>query len=380
MASDPKISVCHIASGDLWAGAEVQMFTLLEALSKDQSLSLSAILLNHGKLADKLHSIGLDLLVLDEKKTSFHGLRQAIIGKLSQSKTDLIHSHRYKENILAGSIKKRCHIKALIQTVHGIGEPHKGLASLKSRIYDTANRICTRNYFDKIITVSTDIQNRLEQNYSSGKLITIHNAVDTERIRPSKSSAEIRREFNIAGDTPIIGAIGRMVPVKSYDTFLLMAKEILKSHPDTQFMLVGDGPLTDELQRSASDMGVAKSVIFAGFRDDVLDIMNAFDIFVISSLHEGIPMALLEAMALRKAVVSTAVGGINEVLVDNVSGLLVKSREPAALAAACLRVLSDQSLRDRLASGASRRINEEFSIDILKARIINLYKEVAVKT
>jgi len=376
---DKKINVCHIASGDLWAGAEVQLFTLLDALSREPTLSISAILLNPGKLADKLGEIDIDLLVLDEHKTGFSGLRRAIIEKLSARQIDIIHSHRYKENILAGSIKKRCHIKSLIQTVHGIGEPHKGLASLKSRVYDTINKVYTKAYFDKVIAVSYDIRSLLDKYYSSEKLVTIHNALDPVNVKPVRNPNEIRREFSIAENAPIIGVTGRMVPVKAYDTFLSMAKEILQTRSDSKFILAGDGPLTGELMELTSKLGIGESVIFTGFRDDIIDIMNAFDIFVISSLHEGIPMALLEAMSLRKAVVSTAVGGINEVLADRVSGLLVKSRDPAELAGACLRVLGDKNLKSSLESGARQRIDEEFSMGNLKAKVLNLYKEAVNK-
>lgn len=379
MELDKKINVCHIASGDLWAGAEVQLFTLLDALSREPTLSISAILLNPGKLADKLGEIDIDLLVLDEHKTGFSGLRRAIIEKLSARQIDIIHSHRYKENILAGSIKKRCHIKSLIQTVHGIGEPHKGLASLKSRVYDTINKVYTKAYFDKVIAVSYDIRSLLDKYYSSEKLVTIHNALDPVNVKPVRNPNEIRREFSIAENAPIIGVTGRMVPVKAYDTFLSMAKEILQTRSDSKFILAGDGPLTGELMELTSKLGIGESVIFTGFRDDIIDIMNAFDIFVISSLHEGIPMALLEAMSLRKAVVSTAVGGINEVLADRVSGLLVKSRDPAELAGACLRVLGDKNLKSSLESGARQRIDEEFSMGNLKAKVLNLYKEAVNK-
>jgi glycosyltransferase involved in cell wall biosynthesis len=167
-----------------------------------------------------------------------------------------------------------------------------------------------------------------------------------------------------------------MVPIKAYDLFLSMAKEILKANSQARFMLVGDGPQKQLLRDMAEKMNIADRVIFPGFRDDIVDIINAFDIFVISSFHEGVPMALLEAMALKKAIVSTAVGGIREVIQDGVSGLLVPSQKPQALSDACLRILGDSNLRHRLEAAASRRIDEEFSIDTLRERIIRLYNEV----
>jgi glycosyltransferase involved in cell wall biosynthesis len=375
MGTDQKINVCHLASGDLWAGAEVQMFTLLKALGREPRLDLSAIILNPGKLAEQLKTVGINVTVLDERKDNFLRLRRGVLEKLRDRNIDIIHSHRYKENILAALVKKQCGIKCLIQTVHGVSEPGRGWAMYKARAYALANRVFMRRYFDKIITVSDDIRQRLRKNIPLSRLITVHNAIDPEAVKPSQPPEAVRREFNIARDAPFIGAAGRMVPVKAYDLFLQMAQLILVSRPDARFMLVGDGPARKSLQELSARLNIADKVVFPGFRDDIMDIMNAFDVFVFSSFHEGVPMALLEAMSLKKAVVSTAVGGINEVIENAVSGLLVEPNSATALAQAGLGVIEDEALKIRLGNAAARRIDEEFSIDILRRRIISLYEE-----
>jgi len=377
MGTDQKIRVCHLASGDLWAGAEVQMYTLLRALQDEKSLELSAIILNPGKLAEQLKSAGTEVSVLDESRDNFFQLRRKIIGVLRGRNIDILHSHRYKENILAALVKNRCGIKRLIQTIHGISEPGRGFALYKARAYALANRAFSRKYFDKIITVSGDIERRLRNKLPASRLITIHNAIDPQKIKVSRPAGEIRREFGIDGHAPLIGATGRMVAVKAYDLFLKMAQIILESRPDARFMLVGDGPLRKSLQDLSRELNIDNRVIFPGFRDDIIDVMNAFDLFVVSSFHEGVPMALLEAMALKKVIVSTAVGGINEVIEDGVSGILVEPNSVDDLAGACLRIIENEGLRRELESAAAERIEREFSIDILCARVISLYNEAA---
>jgi L-malate glycosyltransferase len=376
LAIDRTLKICHIASGDLWAGAEVQMYTLLEALSLVPELTVSAIVLNQGKLAEQLKDIGINVTVLDENQYGFFRLRQMLIDSLRNKHIDIIHSHRYKENILAGTVKNKCDIKRLVQTVHGASEPHGGLASLRSRGYTLANRFITKYYFDRIIAVSDDIRLQLIRHYPPSKLQTIHNAVNPQKIKPAKTVEAVKCEFNIPAGAPIIGAVGRMVPIKAYDLFLSMAREILKINPQARFMLVGDGPQKTLLQDMSAKMNIADRIIFPGFRDDLVYIVNAFDIFVISSFHEGVPMALLEAMALKKAIVSTAVGGIKEVIQDDISGLLVPSQAPQVLSDACLRILGDDDLRHRLEAAAARRVDEEFSIDTLRERVMQLYKKV----
>jgi glycosyltransferase involved in cell wall biosynthesis len=374
MGTDQKISVCHLASGDLWAGAEVQMFTLLQALRDEKTLELSAIILNPGKLSEQLKNIGIEVTVLDENRDNFFQLRRKMIGILRGRNIDIIHSHRYKENILAALVKNRCGIKRLIQTIHGISEPGRGFAMYKARAYAVANRAFSKRYFDRIITVSGDIERRLQKKLPASRLITIHNAIDPQAVKVRKTADEIRREFNIDGQAPIIGATGRMVAVKAYDLFLETARLILEKRPDTRFMLVGDGPLRESLQELSRRLNIADKVIFPGFREDIIDIMNAFDLFMVSSFHEGVPMALLEAMSLKKAIVSTAVGGINEVIEDGVSGLLVEPSSVDALAGACLRIIEDASLKRELEIAAAKRIEEQFAIDILRKRVMSLYK------
>ena len=352
------------------------MYTTVKALMKDQSLEISAITLNPGKLAEQLKSAGIKVHVLDESVDNFLRLRRKVAGILGTGKCDIIHSHRYKENILAGSIKAKCGITGLIQTIHGVIELTKGFAGAKARFYSALNRFYTRRHFEKIVPVSEDIRHRLRKYYPESRLVTIHNAIDPDIIKPSKSVGEIRREFGIEQNAPIIGATGRMVPVKGFDLFLKMAVEILKHRPDTRFMLVGDGPLRQSLHDTAVKMGIDSNVIFPGFRDDVLDLMNAFDIFVISSFHEGVPMALLEAMSLKKAVVSTAVGGVKEVIQNEKSGLLVRPESVEELSTACLKILANNELRKELENGAVDRIRAEFSDDILAKKLSGLYREL----
>lgn len=351
------------------------MYTLLRALQDEKSLELSAIILNPGKLAEQLRSAGIEVTVLDESRDNFFQLRRKIIETLRGRNIDIVHSHRYKENILAALVKKRCGIKRLIQTIHGISEPGRGFALYKARAYALANRAFSRRYFDKIITVSGDIERRLRKKLPASRLVTIHNAIDPRKIKAGRPAEEIKSEFGIDGRAPLIGVTGRMVAVKAYDLFLKTARVILDDRPDARFMLVGDGPLRESLRELSRELRIDDKVIFPGFRDDILDVMNAFDLFVVSSFHEGVPMALLEAMALKKAIVSTAVGGINEVIEDGVSGILVEPNSVDALAEACLRIIENDGLRRELESAAAERIEKEFAIDILRDRVISLYEE-----
>lgn len=379
MGIDQKIKVCHLISGDLWAGAEVQMYTLAQSLAADPRISLSAIVLNDKELARKLREIPIEITVIDESKYGFREIVAQASQALQGKSIDILHSHRYKENILAAMLKKRLGIKYAVQTVHGASEPMSGIRKAKARLYEMINRYYSRRYFDKIIAVSGDLENQLKTKYQPGRLINIHNSVNHTNLKITKERAELLREFNIESDSIVIGTAGRMVPIKGYEIFLEMAKLIAAESPKARFLLVGNGPLLNDLKRRASTLGLTNQVIFPGFRTDIPDILNALDIFVISSHHEGIPMIVLEAMALNLAVVSTAVGGIKEIIEPGTSGLLAEPSSPKALAEKCLQIINDPALRRRLQAAAGKRIENEFSASIQKQRLIELYIKLMTK-
>lgn len=376
MGTDKTINLCHLISGDLWAGAEVQMYTLVMSLKTFPDINISAIVLNEGKLAAKLRDAGFEVVVIEESKNSFFQILNQIKKVLRNKNIDILHTHRYKENILGALLKKSGIVQHLIQTVHGINEPLKVIKKLKAKSYSYLNLYYTRKYFDKVLTVSFDIQNKMSGIINPDRLVTIHNAIDPASLTIKRTADKIRKELRVKENQPIIGTAGRMVPIKGYNVFLDMAKIILEKKPDARFLLVGDGPLKQELENMAKKLGIEKEVIFPGFRDDIIDVINCLDIFVISSYHEGIPMVLLEAMALEQAIVATSVGGINEIIENGVSGILVKPGDAQSLSEACIKVLDDIDIKKNLEINAKKRIDEEFSSNILQTRIINLYQEI----
>lgn len=379
MGPDQKIRVCHIISGDLWAGAEVQAYELIRSLVKEPRLELRAILLNERKLSERLRALGIEIVVIDEATNNFVRIFRGAREYLSGKEIDIIHSHRYKENILAGRLKKAGLARALVQTVHGAPESAGYIRRMKSGFYTYWNRRYTRKYFDRVITVSHDLEKKLAPVVGTDKIITVHNSIDMASVTPSRDSASVRKEFGLSPETPLIVAAGRMAPVKAYHILLKAASIILERLPQARVMLVGDGPERPSLEKLSRELGLADKVIFPGFRNDITDILGALDIMVISSNHEGIPMVVLETMALAKPVVSTAVGGMKEVIENEVSGLLVSPGDPVALASACLRLFDDSQLRSQLGEQGQQRIVKEFSIEKHRQRVTQIYMEVAGK-
>jgi glycosyltransferase involved in cell wall biosynthesis len=187
---------------------------------------------------------------------------------------------------------------------------------------------------------------------------------------PRERALRVRRELGFPDDALVVGTIGRLNAQKGHRFLVEAAARLLPRQPGARVLVAGDGDLMAELRAQAASLGLADRVVFAGHRTDVPDLLGALDVFCISSLYEGTPLALFEAMAAGKAVVSTSVDGCREVLEDGVTGVLVPPADAAALADGLERVLSDAALRaalGRQALAASRRYDVRTCVDQMQA-------------
>jgi glycosyltransferase involved in cell wall biosynthesis len=203
---------------------------------------------------------------------------------------------------------------------------------------------------------------------------TLHHGLDPAAAGGFEADG-VRAELGIPNDAPLIGSIANFKAAKDHATLLRAAARVREAVPEVRLLLVGQGPLEAETRRLAGELGLADAVVFAGFRTDARRLAAAFDVFTLSSTYEGLPIALIEAMALGRPAVVTRVGGTPEVVTDGADGLLVPPRDPAALASALLRVLADPGLRAAMGAAARTRAME---FDIRKAvrRMEQVYAEL----
>jgi glycosyltransferase involved in cell wall biosynthesis len=173
---------------------------------------------------------------------------------------------------------------------------------------------------------------------------------------------------------PVIGNVGRLAPQKGHRYLIEAAPPVLERHPDARFVVVGDGELRDELERTARDRGVSEHFLFTGARTDVPELLASFDVFAFPSLFEGMCVAVIEAQAAGVPVVATPVGGIPDTVVDGATGLLVPPRDAAGLADGILQLLDDPGAGRRLADEARRRAVERFSQERMVAETLRLYR------
>jgi glycosyltransferase involved in cell wall biosynthesis len=178
---------------------------------------------------------------------------------------------------------------------------------------------------------------------------------------------------NQTGERLQVGSVGRLVYAKDYGTLITAFDLLMKNGTNGDLIFVGDGPERPKLESMVHDLGIARHVTFTGFQGNVNSFLSKFDIFVLSSIREGIPVAMLEAMAMGVPVVATKVGGIPEVIEDNVDGFLVDSQNPKMIADALIRLSKDMSLRKKIGEAGYKKVKRLFSRDVICRQYEQLY-------
>ena len=227
--------------------------------------------------------------------------------------------------------------------------------------------------YRRLIAVSEEVKRRYaaELRVPARTLVVVRNAIRVPPAVPARN-ASLRATLVQGRPDFVVFTPARLHPQKGHTYLLQAAAQV----PDATFVLAGDGPLSAELQAEARDLGVAGRCVFLGQRADVAALLAAADLFALPSLFEGLPVSVLEAMAAERPVVATAIGGTDEVIVSEESGLLVPPRDPAALASAIRRLQADPTFARRLALAARARVEREFSSEATARNVMRVYDEV----
>jgi L-malate glycosyltransferase len=303
----------HIISGDLWAGAEVQAYTLIKHLKPE--VELCVILMNKGELSEKLSTLGIHPVIIDEALHGALGIVSRLFNNIRQFKPDVIHTHRQKENILGSFANLVCSLVSWnlipsIRTAHGAPEFHpKG----KQKIQVFLDRLVGRFLQKGIIAVSKDLAAKLAALYPAESIHLVYNGADVAAL---KSSAQIADFKSAHPMNKHIGIIGRIEPVKRIDIFLELAHQLLSQphNDDLLFHVIGDGKLRSNMENRAGTLGIQDKVHFHGHRTDIPSCIVSLDGIVMCSDHEGTPMTALEAMILGTPLIAHSVGGLKELL------------------------------------------------------------------
>lgn len=366
--SQTKLVVTHVVSGDLWAGAEVQVYNLCRALQASGQVAPTAVVFNKGILHDKLQELGIPITLADEKQTRPITIARSIAAHCKDQGSGIVHTHGFKENVLGTLGKDLARVPLSVRTVHGNPEarfspkePHKWLTSKLDILLGKFRQ-------QAVIAVSTQLEQRLETLFP-GKVHKIFNFVDVDDLRRQWPTE--KRPKNAE---PIIGLVGRLVPVKRVDLFIRTIALLNRKGVACTGVIIGSGPLENELKQLADQLQISDRIDFKGFVDPALDEVIKLDALLMTSDHEGLPMTLLEAMALEIPIIAHHVGGIPEVLDRGKCGWLVEEHSEQGYACLVSKLLYSDS-KENLETGLFH-VQRYFGATANTNRYIALYQNL----
>lgn len=373
-----------IINGEITGGNIICLRIIEECLKNNHKVIVNSP--TEGKFTDLLKEKGIKVYNIDTRRIFQLGNAIKLAYIIKKEGIDLIHSH----TPLAGTVLSR--LAGGIAGVSVVNHAHlpdfMNPNPLVRGYKFLLNWITSRLFCAKVIAVSKFVKREIiKQGIVANKIVTVYNGIDLENIGYDKNTTnKIRDEFGIKQNQRIIGSVGRLGDDKGQHILIKAAQGVIKHYPHTVFVLVGEdlarsGEYRKTLEELASDLGLKQQIIFTGYRSDILDLMNAFDIFVLSSTFtEGLPVVILEAMIAKKPVIATTVGGTQEIVIHGQTGTLVPPQDSDKLAQAIIYHLENPQISKKMGEKGYERVRQYFSLSQMTDKIIDIYKEVLFKS
>ncbi len=347
-----------------FGGQEKLIIQLSEKLQAKNIEPVIITLNREGTLLDEARAKGLKVLSAHKGR----GFDPGVVGRMKriikEEKIDILHTHNFAPLIYGSLAARLAGIKA-VNTRHG-----RANIRAHSFFWDLN---------EYVIAVSQDAYTELRQNnrISNSFVKVIYNGIAIPSANTSyKNPEQFRRELGLKKDSLLIISIARLSPEKDHRTLLKALRMLSDQKTNVELLIVGGGELEKELKQFVENLGIAGRVKFLGFRNDIADLLHLCDVFVLSSLMEGVSLTILEAMANSRSVVATHVGGNPEVVREEKTGLLVSIKDPTALAGALKKVLSDKLMAQRYGAEGRKVVSEKFNLDTMVDSYVDVYASV----
>lgn len=299
-----------------WAGAQRIVYEIVKyVIDNSINLQIDVAVGSNGLLCDKLKELGVNIILLKELKhpinlkNDIKGYKE-LVKLIKDNKYNVVHAHSTKAGILARLAATKCGVKNIIYTVHGWW-PILQYSGLKRRLAALVEAYMATKCSALVFICEKDIE--IANKYHIGKAeqyVTIYNSITV----PTSLKHELKKEFNLPKDCRIVGNVARVDKQKNPMLFLDIAEENIKNNNNVYYIWVGDGELQEQVNEAIVKRNLQEKVRFIGFRENGIDYINDFDVLLMTSEAEGMPITVLEALALNKPIISTDVGGIKEMV------------------------------------------------------------------
>ncbi|WP_405230012.1 glycosyltransferase [Lentisalinibacter sediminis] len=365
-----KLRILHIRSSSEILGAERVVVELCNSLTDQGCLSILGVPTDQcgrgSKLKNHAESEGITVKEFPISGPFDLSVLSRIREYVRENRIDVVHSHGYRENFYAFSCR---HDAKIIATNHLWKK-----TTMRLRVYASLDAKLLR-HFPIVVAVSSEIAEDMRNSGIDGsKIHIVSNGIDTNVFAPSHDDS-LRRELGLKGEWLVYGTVSSLTPEKAINNAIQAIADCSEDYPNICLVIVGDGPQAEVLERLVDRCGARDRVFFAGRRSDMSAVYGAMDIFMLPSLVEGLPMALLEAMSSGLPVIATDVGDVR-IAVDEQVGCLVQSGDVEALSSSIRSLACDFERRTQLGRNARQRILTKFSSAIMTNRYLKLYKEM----
>lgn len=365
-------NVLQLISSAGYFGAENVIVSLSEALENHDCRSVIGVFHNEYQQNEELirqaERRGLSVLKIFCNGRWDWRTVKSIRKTIEQLNIDVLHTHGYKADIY-GFLAARSLKLPRISTCHLWTQNTAAV-----RVYEFLDSLLLRK-FDAVVAVSDQIAKSL---YLSGirpsRVCVIDNGIDLMSFSEGRAT---NPEPATTEPRLVVGTVGRLVPQKGLEYFLRAAREILLDFPDVTFVIIGDGPDREKLEQMARDLAIANHVVFTGLTTNMPEAYASMNVFALASIDEGMPMAILEALASKTPVVATSVGAVPRLILSGKTGFLVAPRDVQALKLAILKLLKDSDLRSQFGIAGQELVKRRHSRDIMARNYLRLYKQIA---
>ena len=356
----------HIDTARSWRGGQNQVLVTVMGM---RAAGHRAMLVAHadGELRRRAQE-GLDFLPLAPRTEMDLSAAWRLSRAIKELKPDIVHAHDPHGVAMAAlalsmsTQPKRARLVAARRVDFRL----KGNALSRWKYGQVDRFICASEAIRKIL---------LADGVAPSRAVTVHEGIDLGHVAAAPP-ANLHEELWLPHGSPIVGNVAALVPHKGQRHFVEAAALVVREVPDARFVIAGEGELRPTLEHLIKHLNLEKHVMLAGFRPDVLSVHKAFDIFVMSSITEGLGTSLLDAMACGRPIVATTAGGMPEVVQDGKTGILVPPRNDQAMADAIVKLLKDPGLRERMGAAGLARANAEFSAERMVADTLKVYEDV----
>lgn len=381
---DRRVRILHVITRLVVGGAQEN--TLLTVAHLDPAHYCADLACgpggsSEGSLGDRARQLGIAFVEITNLVREPHPIKDLLAFLqlyllIRRNRYDIVHTHTTKAGLLGRMAARAAHVPIIVHTPHGHAF-HGYLGPTGSRLLVAMERALSRITARIICLTQSEQQDHLRLGVGrADQLAVIHSGVDIQRITAARVDASgKRRELGLPLTCPLVGCVARLVPVKGHETLIRAVPAVLEKVPDATVVLVGDGPQREALRQEVHRLRLERHVRFLGLRGDVPELLALFDVVVVPSLNEGMGKVAVEAMAAGRPVVGSCVVGIQDVVEDGRTGLLVSPGDPRALAHAMIRLLGRPDLREAMGNAARLRATQ-FDIAKMIVLLSQLYEEM----